>query len=151
MLNGYDLNGDVSRIAIQVFETDRDPVPADPTADDAAPDNVDVLDGPGSIPETDRSLKGISRDSSYHLVLMAIDQLDATSVDRDDIASAMGLPAKNVSTALSKMFKRKLLDRNDDVLPFQYQMTDHGTAILNELGRDVDRDDVGGIWSESDG
>lgn len=143
MLGGYDINGEVSRIAIQVFERD-EAAENDTDPDDGSNDTT----ASGRLTEADRSLAGVEPDSTYHLVLAAIDSLNATRVDRDDVAEPLGVPPKNVSTTMSKLFRRRLLDRNDDVTPYQYYLTKHGEAMLDELGRDADPDDVGGVWAD---
>jgi hypothetical protein len=53
-----------------------------------------------------------------------------------------------VSTVLSKLYARRMADRRTGQKPYIYWATPHAAAELDDIGREVDSADVGGVWSD---
>lgn len=136
LLDGYDLD-DVVRVNIRVFEADEAPDPDDDPGGDAQTNG-----------SNGRQLKGIEQHTVHHLVLAALEQADEP-VSSKALTDLMGHHDPNhVSAGLSKLFKRRLVNREDGTRPYTYQVNAHGEAELDRLGRDVTPADVGGVWDE---
>lgn len=158
MLSGYDLDDtDISRISIEVFER----VPDEPASDPADPGGqTPKTAGDGgkktwsTLTEDDRELKGVQEGSSHHLVLAALAEAAGGAGDEGiaptDLSGPLGVDRNNVSTVLSKLYRRRLVERETGSRPYTYFLNSHGRAELDELGRDVTPEDVGGVWVNDD-
>jgi hypothetical protein len=135
MLSGYDAT-DASRVAIQIWE---------PVEDDG---DADTTSGSTGSNGDGRSLDGIRENTAHHLVLAALAQAD-DPVSGKALADAMEHPDRNnVGSTLSKLWKRRLVDRDESTRPYAYQINSHGQAELDRLGDDVAPADVGGVWAD---
>lgn len=148
MLGGYDIDEEnVSRVSIGVFEHTEDETPDTQTNGDS---EMDVEADGRTIGDNERKLAPIYAETSYHVVLAAVEEHDGDTVSATDLAeSGMvdHVSRNSISKPLSILYKRRLLDRNEGSYPYEYWLTEHGEAQLNDIGRDVDLEAIGGDYA----
>lgn len=147
MLGGYDIDEEnVSRVSIEVYE-DAVETPDVKTNGDS---EMDVETDGKTIEENKRKLAPINSDTSHHSVLAAVEEHDGDSASAADLEESGMIDHVNrnsISKSLSVLYKRKLLDRNEGSYPYDYWLTEHGEAELNDIGRDVNFEAIGGNYA----
>lgn len=146
ILATYDIDDeDVAHISVDVFG-DRDAEAVDEDTNGHADSDHVPLD------EANRKVQGVQQNCSYHLTLAALaqhtdenEQLSANELA--EVAETGSAERSNVSTALSELYRRKLVDRDASQRAYEYWVTSYGHAELDEKGREVDPADVGGVWA----
>lgn len=87
----------------------------------------------GRLSESDRKLGDITPGTGAHEVLSRVSEAGrATQLDfKDDMVSAS---PSSVSAMLSSLWTKKLIDGERHSTPYEYWVSDHGRAYLDEHG-----------------
>lgn len=105
------------------------------------PATKDVSDrGWNAIEEDERTESNFKTGSSYHVVASILYESDDTWRPKDIQSTLDEIPSGTISGAISKLYRRKVIDRKKEEMPngggwnHVYYLTDHGRDLIEEKG-----------------